>query len=172
MGSEPGAPSTATHAATHAVGQEAGEKQTRFRIFVIDSGWNSAASKVLHSNMAVLKGLTRWDPIYVLDQATSIAVIHEHGDLIGRDPIISVHDLWAIHRHGHTREHGFRFHLGLLRKEDEALAALQMFANFLARFRLSADLEDHVHRQLRKAGIGGAIEIIGGAAAHQFEMVE
>lgn len=164
--SEPAGRAAAIHAAAQAEGPEAGEKQTRFRIFIIDSGWNSAASKVLHANMPVLEGLTRWDPIYVLDQATSIAVLREHRDLIGRDPIISVHDMWALKRHGHAREHGFRIHLGLLRKEDKVLAALQMLAHFMARFRLSSDLESHVHRELRKAGIAGAIEIVGGGKAH------
>jgi hypothetical protein len=149
-----------------AAGPHADEKRTRFRIFIIDSGWNSAASTVLHANMPVLFGLTSFDEIYVLDHAMSVSVLREHRDLIGRDPIISVHDLWALSRHGHKREHGFRIHLGLLRTEDKVLAALQMFAHFIANFRLSADLETEVHRRLRKVGIAGAIEIIGSGSAH------
>ena len=161
-----------SRAVARAGGADAHGGQSRFRIFVIDTGWTSPASRALHANMPVLMGMTRWDPIYVLDRETSIAVMRDHRDLVGKDPIISVHDLWAMKHHGHTREHGFRMHLGLLTDEDKALAALKMFAHFMARFRLSRDLEKHVHRQLRMSGLSGAIEIVGGAAAHHAELME
>ena len=171
----PGNASATVAAATTDVARTAQRRvqnRGRFRIFIIDSGWNSAASRALHSNMSVLKAFTDWDPIYVLDQETSVAVLREHRDLIGRDPIITVHDTWAFKRHGHEREHGFRMHLGLLRDEDKVLAALQMFTNFMARHRMSKDLETHVHRNLRKSGIAGAIEIVGGGLAHTTALLE
>lgn len=102
------------------------------------------------------------DPFYVLDKANSIAILNEDCDLIGHDPVIFVHDMWAIRRPGQTQEHGFRIHLGLLREEDKVLAALQMFARFIARVRLSGDLQTQVRRELRKDGIDGAIKIISG----------
>lgn len=169
---EPVGSAAGNHPVARGNGPPAGDNQARFRIFVIDSGWNSPASKVLHENLPVLLGLTHIEPIYVLDRETSVMVMREHRDLIGKDPIISVHDLWAIERHGHAREHGFRMHLGLLLEPEKVLAALKMFAHFMAQFRRSRDLEKHVHRQLRLSGLAGAIEIVGGAAAHHTELMD
>src|SRR6516165_2634705 len=49
---------------------------------------------------------------------------------------------------------------GLMRSEEQALLALELFARFLATHRRSVDLEADVRRNLRREGIIGAIEII------------
>src|SRR5271166_1900323 len=101
------------------------QEEARFHIFVIDTGWNSAASKVLHENFALVRDLNRADPVYLLDRDMSVAVLRQHSSHIGRDPIISVHDASTIRQGGTDRVHGFRLHLGLLRSEEKALTALQ-----------------------------------------------
>ena len=70
----------------------------RFRIFIIDSGWNSPAHKVLQENFGLIRDLQKDDPIYVLSREQSIEFIRHHQDRIGRDPIIAVHDLAAMER--------------------------------------------------------------------------
>lgn len=132
----------------------------RFQIFIIDSGWNSPARKVLHENFAMLRDLQKGDPIYVLSREKSIEFALGHPSLIGKGPAIVVHDLAALREGGTDRFHGFRLHLGLMRSEEQALLALQSFVTFLATHRRSVDLETDIRRELRREGIMGAIDII------------
>jgi hypothetical protein len=133
---------------------------SRFRIFILDSGWNSAARRALHENFALIRDLQKEDPIYVLERETSIEFMRQHSSLIGKDPIIAVHDLQAIDGSGTAGFHGFRLHLGLMPTSEQALSALQSFVRFLGVHRQSADLEGDVRADLRREGLAGAIEIV------------
>src|SRR6266478_9097119 len=97
--------------------QQNGERSAaaRFRIFIVDSGWNSAARRVLHENFALIRDLQKDDPIYVLSREKSVDFMRRHGSRIGRDPIIAVHDMQALIKGGTAGFHGFRLSLGLLR---------------------------------------------------------
>jgi hypothetical protein len=132
----------------------------RFRIFIIDSGWNSAAHRVLQENFGLIRELQREDPIYVLTREQSIEFLRYHQDRIGREPIIAVHDLAAMSESGTDDFHGFRLHLGLMHSSQQALAALQNFVRFVSTHRQSIDLEAEIRRDLRREGMAGAIEII------------
>jgi hypothetical protein len=132
----------------------------RFRIFIIDTGWDSPAHKVLQENFGLIRELQKEDPIYVLGREKSIEYLRHHEERIGHDPIIAVHDLAAMSDTGTTDFHGFRLRLGLLRTHQQALLALQNFARFLRMHRQSADLEGEIRRNLRREGWAGAIEII------------
>jgi len=132
----------------------------RFRIFIIDSGWNSPAHKVLQENFGLIRDLQKEDPIYVLSREQSIEFIRHHPERIGREPTIAVHDLAAMGETGTTDFHGFRLHLGLMRTPQQALLALQNFTRFLSTHRQSADLEAEIRTDLRREGLAGAIDII------------
>jgi hypothetical protein len=132
----------------------------RFRIFIIDSGWNSVARRVLRHNFALIRRLHREDPIYLLSRKKSTEFIRRHRSLIGRDPIIAVHDLAAMGWHGTAGFHGFHLHLGIQRTPRQALVALQTFARFLATHRQSANLEADIRTELRREGVQGAVEIL------------
>src|SRR5215469_9012931 len=136
------------------------DEEPRFQIFIVDGGWNSPAHKVLHENFRMLRDLAKNDPIYVLSREKSIEFIYSHPSRLGKGPAIVVHDLAALREGGATGFHGFRLHLGLMRSEEQALLALELFARFLATHRRSVDLEADVRRNLRREGIIGAIEII------------
>jgi hypothetical protein len=160
-------PEEETHAASPVEDKphsEFADEKPRFRIFVVDSGWNHPASKVLRQNFDLLHALTHEDPIYVLDVDKSVSLLRKNKGLIGHDPIISVHDLDAMGEGGPGGAHGFRLHLGLLHSEKQALSALKMFARFLGTHRETKDLESDVRRQLNGEGWVGAIEIVGGVA--------
>ena len=135
-------------------------KEARFQIFIIDTGWHSPARKVLHENFAMLSALQQGDPIYVLNTEKSLVFALRHPDLMGKGPVIAVHDLNVLRNRGTGGFHGFRLHLGLMRSEQQALLALQTFVRFLATHRQSVDLEAQIRRDLRREGIVGAIEII------------
>jgi hypothetical protein len=132
---------------------------SRFRIFIVDSGWNSAARRVLHENFGLIRDLQKDDPIYVLSREKSVEFMRRHGSRIGRDPIIAVHDMHALGKGGTASFHGFRLSLGLLRTPEQALMGLQAFARFLVEHRHSADLEADIRARLRREGFTGAIEI-------------
>jgi hypothetical protein len=132
----------------------------RFRIFIIDSGWNSVARRVLRHNFALVHRLHKEDPIYLLSRKKSRDFIHRHRSLIGRDPIIAVHDLEAVEQQGNAGFHGFRLHLGILRTPRQALTALQAFARFLRMHRQSPCLEADIRSELRREGILGTVEIL------------
>ena len=140
-------------------GNETPPAASRFRIFIVDSGWNSAARRVLLENFALIRDLQKEDPIYVLNRERSIEFMRRHGSRIGRDPIIAVHDMQALGKGGTTGFHGFRLSLGLLRTPHQALMGLQAFARFLVTHRQSADLEADIRANLRREGLMGAIEI-------------
>jgi len=137
-------------------------KEARFHIFVIDTGWNCAASKVLHQHLDILSHLNIDDELYVLDRATSIALLRYYPLQVGRDPIIAVHDLQPRDRHRIKHTHGLRMHLGLLDGERQVLGALRMFARFLVTHRYADDLDTLVRQDLHRRGFAGAIEILGG----------
>jgi hypothetical protein len=141
------------------------KKDVRFHIFVIDTRWNCAASKVLHEHLDILTHLNIDDELYVLDRATSIALLRYHPLQVGRDPIIAVHDLRPRHQIKHT--HGFRMHLGSLDTERQVLATLRMFARFLVTHRNADDLDALVRQDLHSKGLAGAIQILGGHEHHK-----
>jgi hypothetical protein len=131
----------------------------RFRIFIIDSGWNTVVRRALRHNFALIRRLHKEDPIYLLSRKKSRDFIHRHRSLIGRDPIVAVHDMEAIDQHGSSGFHGFHLHRGILRTPRQALTALQVFARFLRTHRQSSDLEADIRRELRREGLLGSVEI-------------
>jgi hypothetical protein len=145
-----------------AASRETGETPhaPRFRIFIVDTGWNSPAHKILHENFALIRDLQKDEEIYVLSREKSIEVARRYGSRIGRDPIIAVHDLAALDKDGTAGFHGFRLCLGLLRTPEQALLGLQAFTRFLATHRRSTNLEGVIRSELRHEGFQGAIEII------------
>ena len=68
----------------------------RFRIFIIDSGWDSPGHKVLQENFVLLRDFQKEDPIYLLGKEKSIEYLSQHQERIGQDRIIAVHDLAAM----------------------------------------------------------------------------
>jgi hypothetical protein len=137
-------------------------KEVRFRIFVIDTGWNSVSSKVLRDNLPLIRDHNVDDELYILSRDMSIALLHYYPLQVGRDPIIAVHDTRARHRHRVHHTHGFRMHLGILTREDQVLSALRMFTRFLKSRRAAEDLERVIRQDLHRQGLAGAIEILGG----------
>ena len=75
----------------------------RFRIFIIDSGWNTVARRVLRHNFSLIRRLHKEEFVYLLSRKKSAEFIRRHRSLIGRDPIIAVHDLEAMDRPGIAR---------------------------------------------------------------------
>jgi hypothetical protein len=163
----PGNRATVSQQAAPAPKPMAAATDPRFHIFVIDSGWNCAASKVVADHIDILTHLNIDDELYVLDRATSLALLRHYPLQVGRDPTIAVHDLKPRHRHRVRHTHGFRMHLGILDDEHQVLGALKMFARFLVTHRNADDIDQLVREDLHRQGIAGAIQIIGGHEHHK-----
>ena len=135
-------------------------EEPRFQIFIVDGGWNSHAHRVLHENFRMLRDLAKNDPIYVLSREKSIELSLKYPSFLGKGPAIVVHDLAAVCEGRATGFRGFKLHLGLMHRAEQALLALELFTRFLATHRRSVDLEAEIRGDLRREGIIGAIEII------------
>jgi hypothetical protein len=160
--------STPSVSEPHTTAEPGAEAAGRFRIFIIDTGWHSAARKVLNENLSLLRDLIREDPIYVLDRESSVQAMRRHNHLIGRDPLITVVDTRAP-KHGSGQPHGFHLSLGLIREERGVLQSLQTFSRFLASHRDCADIDAVVRKVFRREGIAGAITVVmgGGESAEK-----
>jgi hypothetical protein len=134
----------------------------RFRIFIVDPGWDSPAHRVLQANFGLIRELQKNDPIYVLGRDKSIEFLRDHPERFGHEPLIAVHDMAACREDGTPDPdfHGFRLHLGFMHTDKQALMALQNFVRFLTTHRQSVALEEDIRRDLRREGLAGAIEII------------
>ncbi|MGH8551110.1 MAG: hypothetical protein ACRERU_21400 [Methylococcales bacterium] len=139
--------------------------QPRFHFFIIDSGWKSHSARVLRENFRMIREFENHDPLYVLTREQSIALIRANPDLIGKDPILLVHDLHAQGGRGASGYHGFRLCLGVLKNAEQALRAMQQFLRFIANHRASTDIEQDIRKQLHRQGMEGAIQVIREGAA-------
>ena len=133
---------------------------TRFHFFIIDAGWKSTAAKVLRENFGMIREFQNSDPLYVLNREQSIALIRANPDLIGKDPIVLVHDLHAKGGRGESGYHGFRLCLGLINDGQQALAAMQKFLRFVHQHRFSENIEKDIRDKLHSKGMESAIEVI------------
>ena len=137
-----------------------GHHPSRFHFFVIDAGWQTEPSKVLRDNFHMIRVFQNNDPLYVLTREQSIALIRANPDLIGKDPLLLVHDLHAQGGRGESGYHGFRLCLGLINDGQHALAALQKFLRFVQQHRDSEDIEKHIRDKLHRKGLENAIEVM------------
>jgi hypothetical protein len=150
----------ALHAAAGHSRRARAPEESRFRIFIIDSGANRAAHKVLQENFGLICDLQKDASIYVLSRQQSIKFMSHHQERIGRDPIIAVHDLAVMDQSGTNDFHGFRLHLGLERTPQRALLALQNFVRFLSTHRQSVDLSEELRTKLSREGLVGSVEVM------------
>jgi hypothetical protein len=162
---EAAAPATAlAHAA-----EKPAAGAARFHFFIIDAGWKTESAKVLRENFPMIRQFQDNDPLYVLTRAQSVALIRANPDLIGKDPILLVHDLQARGGRGESGYHGFRLCLGLIKDGPQALAAMQKFLRFVHHHRHSENIETAIREQLHRKGLEGAIEVLREGASALIE---
>ena len=138
----------------------------RFHFFLIDSGWNSAAARVVRDNIGMITRFQNHDPLFILDQDQSTALLRRHPHLIGKDPILLARDLQARGARDGSEYHGFHLNIGLIRDPFVAVEGLRKFLHFLAVHRHSVDFENEIKQKLHREGLRGAVEVLrlGGEA--------
>lgn len=140
-------------------------RKPRFHFFVIDSGWDCAAAKVIRDNLDMIVEFQNNDPLFVLTREQSADLIRRNPHFIGKDPILLARDLNAVNLEGRPEYHGFHLNLGVIKQPAKALAALQEFLAFLAIHRHSPDIEVDIREKLHRDGLKGAIEVIRATSA-------
>jgi len=132
----------------------------RFDIFLIDTCWNCPVSRVVQEHVPNMHQLHRQDSLYILDRQQSVEVIRLLPELIGKDPVILVYDLYSSNESHTKRYRGFRLCLGLFRHGEQALAKLQEFLRFVAEHRTAHCLDAEVRRVLHREGLDGMIRVL------------
>lgn len=143
-----------------ATADEGANHEPRFHFFLIDTGWKSTAARVVRENFRMIREFQNDDPLYVLSREQSVKLIRDNPELIGKDPIILVHDLHAKGGRGDSGYHGFRLCLGLIKNSQQALKGLQEFLRFVHNHRNCADIEIAIRQKLHRQGLEGAIDVI------------
>jgi hypothetical protein len=131
---------------------------------LLDTGWNSAVSKLVHAHLTLLWNFERHDTLYILTPEQSVEFLKLAPELIGNDPIIIVYDLHKSTHHANRNYHGFRLNLGLIRHPEQALARLQEFVRFIEINRSADDLYQKVTKELHREGWQGMIKVIHDAS--------
>lgn len=162
MTSDPGSSESRPEARAEipAAAESPASSKPRFHFFIIDSGWDSAAARVIRENIDMITRFQNDDPLFVLTQEQSTALMRRHPHLIGKDPILLARDLDARGGKGGSEYHGFHLNMGLIKEPAKAVANLRKFLQFLAIHRHSADIEKDVREQLHREGLQGAIEVL------------
>lgn len=135
----------------------------RFDIFLVDTGWNGAVSKVVRAHLRSLfdaGGYHEHDSLYELSPQQSSVILGHDPILIGCDPTIIVYDLYGSHNAQARGYRGFRLNLGLIRHPEQAMARLQEFVRFIAMNRCAERLDREVRRELHREGIEGIVKIL------------
>ena len=132
----------------------------RFDIFLIDTGWNHAISKTVHSHLSLFFSFEKQDSFYILSPEQSIEILRGSPQLIGNDPIILAYDVHAPNDRKSRGYHGFRLNLGLIRHPEQAVARLQEFLRFIALNRAIIRLDKSIQRELYREGFDGMIKIL------------
>jgi hypothetical protein len=132
----------------------------RFDIFLIDTGWNTAVGKLVHSHLTTMFGFQKDDAFYVLSPEQSVEILRRAPHLIGHDPIILVYDLAPPPNRKCRGYRGFRLNLGLVKQPQQALARLQEFLRFIAVNRTAVPLDRAIRRELYREGLDGMVKIL------------
>ena len=73
----------------------ANHDMNRFHIFLIDTGWSTAVSKLVRSHLPLLYKYQSQDSLYLLTPEQSVEILKRSPEFIGHDPTILVYDLYA-----------------------------------------------------------------------------
>jgi hypothetical protein len=137
-----------------------GPDMKRFDIFLIDTGWNTAVSKIVRSHLPLLYEYQRQDSLYLLTAEQSVEILKRSPEFIGHDPAILVYDHYAPADRKHGNYRGFHLSLGRFKHPQQALSRLQEFLRFLISHRTAVSLETEVRRELHREGAKGLIKIL------------
>ncbi|MFO0912538.1 MAG: hypothetical protein U0795_06260 [Pirellulales bacterium] len=128
--------------------------------FVIDSGWNEHAKKVLDDHLQMFEDLLSDHRLYVLNTEQSKGFLKQNIELIGKDPVLVMLDSDARvekRRYGY----GFRLCLGVMspKKMREHLSTVLRIA--CDSRKNGKQMMDEIRSTAHREGFDGMMELIG-----------
>ncbi len=135
------------------------ESKSRLDIYIIDSGWDSLAHRVLQRSLDLFRAYLTDHDVYVLTPKQSTAFLKQHPELIGKDPIIAIVDGLA-RKLQNPDGFGTRLELGLVNDEYRLECLLKMFLQIVNDKTSIFDIAYTFRKYNHKEGIKGAIDII------------
>lgn len=132
----------------------------RFQLFIVNTGWHSAATEVIEENLENVKQLMAPNPVYFLDHEKSREVLMSDPHRIGSDPCLLLIDTEASGGQGASGYHGFRLSLGSTASKSEALHVLQTFTRFIVSNQQAKNIEKQVRVELKKEGFQNVFEVL------------
>jgi hypothetical protein len=126
----------------------------RFRIFIVDSGFNEVASRLVQSSIERFRKFARAADVYVLNERQSTAYLRKFPLLIGKDPVVVVVDREA--RSAKSPDgFGIHFQLGVVRREERARWYLKILLRALNDPEARENLPATMREALRLEGLRG-----------------
>lgn len=108
-------------------------KRKKLDIFIVDTGGNARARKVLDSHLALFQAFLADQNVQMLTRSQSEALLKQHPALVGADPILMVVDSERrTERTNKEKEYGFRFCLGTLAQDAACGRTLESMLRILA----------------------------------------
>lgn len=131
----------------------------RLDIYVVDSGWNLEAKKLLDDHLSLFKRYLEDHNVYVLDELQATEFLKQYPAMIGEDPVLIV---WDSDAHLERRKSGcgFRLCLGALRPRDNPTEILRKLLRMLTDRAKLQDVAASVRDEAHRAGVKGAFKII------------
>lgn len=136
---------------------------SRFQLFIVNTGWHSAANEVLEENLENFRALLGDIPVYALSKEQSRQVLISDPDRVGTDPCLLLIDQKASGGQGNSGYHGFRLSLGRASSKSEAIEIFQTFTRFIVSHLDSTDIERQVRKRLHREGFNNVFDILKSA---------
>ena len=127
---------------------------------MIDTGWNTAVSKLVRSHLPLLYQYQRHDSLYLLTPEQSVEILKRDPQFIGHDPTVLVYDLCAPRRPQASQLSRISPVSRPIQAPEQALARLQEFLRFLIATIAPPIWIREVRRELHREGAKGMIKIL------------
>lgn len=138
---------------------------SRLDVYIVDSGWDSVAHRVLNRSLDLFKSYLRIHNLYILSTEQSVQLLTEHSDLLGKDPVILVVDPLA-RALNNPSGYGARVVLGLIEDEHRVEWLIKMFLRVVNTHIKTLDIAHTFREHNHKEGVKGAVEIIVESFGH------
>lgn len=145
----------------------ANTNRKRFDVFIIDSGWKSAVTDMLRSNLDLLKQFQERYNLYVLSGEQFLQLAKVHPSVLGNEPSVLVIDREA-QAAARPQGFGFKLNLGMIRDVSTANAILKWVMAVVAEQQPGSDLTAPIKTVLHKEGLRGAIDILADVTRSPF----
>ncbi len=144
------------------------ESGLKLDVYIIDSGWDSVAHRVLEGAEDLFETYLSDHNLYKLTRDQSIELLRKHPDIIGKDPVVMVVDKLARVLENPSG-YGARLMLGLVHDKQRVEWLIKMFLRVVNTHAETLDIAHTFQEMNYKEGIKGTVEIVMESIGTQFQ---